>query len=70
MLAALGQRPSASLTMMPVRRQTPFPQYVFGTMSPYPMVRNVIEINHMAPRKLLFMSWLSWYLRFRIKAES
>lgn len=47
------------LTIMPVRRQTPFPQYVFGTISPYPIVRNVIEINHMAPRKLLVMSWLS-----------
>lgn len=23
-----------ALTMMPVRRQTPFPQYVWGTMSP------------------------------------
>lgn len=47
---------SVFLTIMPVRRQTPFPQYVFGTISPYPMVRNVIEINHMAPRKLLVMS--------------
>lgn len=39
------------------------PQYVLGTMSPYPMVRKVIEINHMAPRKLLVTSWLSWYLQ-------
>lgn len=51
-----------AFTMMPVRRQTPFPQYVLGTISPYPIVRKVIEINHMAPRKLLVTSMLSWYL--------
>lgn len=54
---------SSRLTIIPVRRQTPLPQYVLGTMSPYPMVRKVIEINHMAPRKLLVTSWLSWYLQ-------
>lgn len=47
---------------MPVIKQTPFPQYVLGTMSPYPMERNVIEISHIADRKLLIDSWLSWYL--------
>lgn len=48
--------------MMPVSRQTPFPQYVWGTMSPYPMDRNVMEMSHMAPRKLLVTSCWSWYL--------
>lgn len=31
-------------------------------MSPYPMERKVMEISHMAPRKLLVTSCLSWYL--------
>lgn len=29
-----GWRDEEVLTMMPVRRHTPFPQYVWGTMSP------------------------------------
>lgn len=53
--------------MIPVSKQTPFPQYVLGTMSPYPMDKKVIEINHMAPRKLLVTSCWSWYLERRKK---
>lgn len=49
--------------MIPVIRQTPFPQYVLGTMSPYPIERKVIEMSHIAERKFEIDSWLSWYLK-------
>lgn len=34
-------------------------------MSPYPMERKVMEMSHMAPRKLLVTSCWSWYLSGR-----
>lgn len=45
---------------MPVLTAIPLPQYVFGTMSPKPTLKNVIAINHMAFNKLACSS--SWNL--------
>ena len=48
------------LTMMPVVTAIPLPQYVLGTMSPYPTLRNVMAISHMVLSRLACSS--SWYL--------
>lgn len=45
---------------MPVLTAIPRPQYVFGTMSPKPTLRKVIEISHMEFRRLACSS--SWNL--------
>lgn len=37
-----------SLTMQPTAMEMVLPQYVFGTISPYPTDRKVMEIIHMA----------------------
>lgn len=51
------------LTMVPTVRVMPRPQYVFGTMSPYPMLRRVMATSHMAFNKLAWSS--SWNLTGR-----
>lgn len=49
------------LTMTPTDRAIPRPQYVLGTMSPYPMERNVMAIIHIELRMLACSA--SWCLR-------
>lgn len=51
---------SLKLTIIPVVTAMPRPQYVFGTMSPKPTLRNVIAISHMAFNRLACSS--SWNL--------
>lgn len=41
----------SSLTIIPVETAIPRPQYVLGTMSPKPTLRNVIAMSHMALRR-------------------
>lgn len=48
------------LTTMPHVRVMPRPQYVFGTMSPYPTHKNVMAVSHMAFSKFECSS--SWNL--------
>ena len=49
---------SLLLTIMPVNTAMARPQYVLGTISPYPMDKNVIEIIHMEFKK--FWCLTSW----------
>lgn len=56
------------LTMMPVVTAIPRPQYVLGTISPYPTLRNVIAMSHMAFRRLACSS--SWYLGHKEKKRA
>lgn len=48
------------LTTIPQVRVIPRPQYVFGTMSPYPTHKNVMAVSHMAFSKFECSS--SWNL--------
>lgn len=41
-------RKAAALTIIPVLTAIPRPQYVFGTISPKPTLKNVIAISHIA----------------------
>ncbi len=52
---------SKFLTMIPQRRQMPLPQYVLGTMSPYPTHKKVMATSHRLLRMLPYSS--SWYLK-------
>lgn len=49
------------LTTIPQVKVIPRPQYVFGTMSPYPTHKNVMAVSHMAFSKFACSS--SWNLR-------
>ena len=51
---------SSKLTIMPVLTAMPRPQYVFGTISPKPTLKNVIAISHIEFNKLACSS--SWNL--------
>lgn len=53
----------AQLTMIPVLTAMPRPQYVFGTISPKPTLKNVIAISHMELRRLACSS--SWNLNHK-----
>lgn len=46
---------------MPVVTAMPLPQYVLGTISPYPTERNVMDINHIVFNRLACSS--SWCLQ-------
>lgn len=48
------------LTMIPVLTAMPRPQYVFGTISPKPTLKNVIAMSHMEFKRLACSS--SWNL--------
>lgn len=56
------------LTMMPVLTAIPRPQYVLGTISPKPTLKNVIAISHMEFNKLACSS--SWNLNEIIFSKS
>ena len=57
----LTSKPRAcQLTMMPVVTAIPRPQYVLGTISPNPTLRNVMAISHIAFSRLACSS--SWNL--------
>lgn len=50
----------SALTIIPVETAIPRPQYVLGTMSPKPTLRNVMAMSHMALRRFACSS--SWNL--------
>jgi len=52
---------TSTLTIIPVETAIPRPQYVLGTMSPKPTLRNVMAMSHMALRRFACSS--SWNLR-------
>jgi len=52
---------TSTLTIIPVETAIPRPQYVLGTMSPKPTLRNVMAISHMALRRFACSSsWNLW----------
>jgi hypothetical protein len=60
-------RVSSLLTIIPVVTAIPLPQYVLGTISPYPTLKNVMAISHMVFSKLACSA--SWYLEIRNQAQ-
>jgi hypothetical protein len=53
------------LTIIPVLTAIPRPQYVFGTISPNPTLRNVIAINHIEFNRFACSSSWNLYNKFQ-----
>lgn len=64
LLASSRIRSDFQLTIIPVLTAMPLPQYVLGTMSPKPTLKNVIAISHIEFNKLACSS--SWNLNWII----